>query len=204
MVGTGREVAGRSRKGGVWDVTSRSYRLTSNNSCSTSKEEAAYLLERTEPSSREVGLRVIGKHKDLIKRIASNLAEAWVYSMAIDYMKKSAIPTEADSEQFRLPGISGIPQTICFRIAGRDHNQYVNLGRARKLHVLSYRDILKVQHSAIGKAVTAMDTLIDALTPIWKKDPEATVEEAFAMMPPPKKPPTSERPPKQGEDSAQA
>lgn len=159
------------------------------------KDEAKSLLKRTEPSSREVGTSVITKHKDLIRRLAANLAEAWVYSMSSDLMKRSAIPTEADSEQFCLPGISGVPQTITFRLVGADHNQYVNIGRAKQFHVISYREILRGQRKALTTAITAMDTLIDALTDVWKKAPEATVTEAWAMAsPPPKKPPTSHRP----------
>jgi hypothetical protein len=160
------------------------------------KDEAKSLLERTEPSSREVGAAVLAKHKDLIRRLAGNLAEAWIYSMSSDLMKRSAIPTEADSEQFCLPGISGVPQTITFRLVGCDHNQYVNIGRAKQFHVLSYREILKGQHAALHKAITAMDTLVDALADVWKKAPNATVTEAWAMVtaPPPRKPPTPERP----------
>jgi hypothetical protein len=143
------------------------------------KQTAAAFLLHTEPTSREVGDKVIAEHGDLIQELGLDLATRQVYQIASRCMK-SALSVIGIEEQFFLPlDLLGVPSAISFPCG--DDVRFVSIGRAKKEHLLAYIILLQEQIAADSRKLNAVQKLYDELADIFAANPNLTVAEASAI-----------------------
>lgn len=139
---------------------------------------AAELLKTSNPTSNEVGDKVLKENPDLLRDMGRSLAERQVYEISARCFRGMG-PVR---EQLSLP--LGVPLDIPSVITypdGADH-RHVTIGRAQKWHLDAYHNLLAEQIRADTRKKLAIGKLIEQFALIFEAYPNITVAEAAEIF----------------------